>query len=29
MNQGGRALVENYAIDLMTCMTTIEDIIDL
>ena len=28
-NLGGRALAENYAIDLMTCMTTTEDLIDL
>ena len=28
-NLGGRALIENYVIDLTTCMTTIEDLIDL
>ncbi|XP_024033571.1 uncharacterized protein LOC112095697 [Citrus clementina] len=28
-NLGGRALAENYAIYLMTCMTTTEDLIDL
>lgn len=28
-NLRGRAPEENYAIDLMTCMTTIEDLIDL
>ncbi|KAL9419262.1 hypothetical protein AB3S75_037089 [Citrus x aurantiifolia] len=29
MNLRGKALAENYAIDLMTCITTIEDLIDL
>ncbi|XP_024041923.1 uncharacterized protein LOC112099054 [Citrus clementina] len=28
-NLGGKALAENYAVDLMTCMTIIEDLIDL
>ena len=28
-NLGGRALAEHYVIDLMTCMTIVEDLIDL
>ena len=26
---GGRALVKHYAIDFMTCMTTVEDLVEL